>query len=621
MAVSLLLALLVAQPSEESIDEFLRPTRAERVRRAGGRSGPGFAFFEFAPPGGAGMGAVAPLPNWIVQSEDFTTSWTKYNFGSGSLPTITANYATAPDGTLTADRVQFSAVNAGDQSAIFQASGFTTGLATASVYVKGTSGSGSICVQAYLAAGSPYTECSYNSTTWTRCEHSATITSSGQMRIGNDAATCNAASARTAQDVLLWGAQWNVGVSTAAPYIATTTAAKGYTPTGAKGEALTFTRTGTAMATKTATGGLATTGIANGDLVLMPANQPRVEYDSNGTLGLLVESARTNQALRSQEFNNASWAKFNVTVAVPTVTADYAVAPDGTTTAERVEIPAVTTAQSSFIYQGGPASTAVASVWTVYVKGNGTSGTVDVCHQGGGSYVCTDCTYVSTSWTRCTKATASPTGTQVTIGNMGSSNSVPTARSAQDILVWGGQGEYGAGVTYATSYIPTTTGTATRNAETADFDLGASAPGGNSMSMAVTLTGKQATYGTEGTDMSALNLASDSAGSITGKGMWIYSYGGSAGATVRCLTANDTGSIFITGPSGASSGTVRGWCASTAGSTMTGEWPSGSTLATSSPQTGTFSPARYLRVGGQSSGACNCIKSRVCIDPSSTRCR
>ena len=81
------------------------------------------------------------------------------------------------------------------------------------------------------------------------------------------------------------------------------------TPTGAKGEALTFTRASNGTCTKTTTGGLTTTGIANGDLVVCSSNQPRVEYDSQGVLGLLVDSAGTNSVLRSQEVNNAAWTK------------------------------------------------------------------------------------------------------------------------------------------------------------------------------------------------------------------------------------------------------------------------------------------------------------------------
>ena len=51
--------------------------------------------------------------------------------------------------------------------------------------------------------------------------------------------------------------------------------------------------------------------------------------------GLLVEEARTNLLLRSQEFDNASWGKTNTTV-----TANAIAAPDGTLTADKVEVTA-----------------------------------------------------------------------------------------------------------------------------------------------------------------------------------------------------------------------------------------------------------------------------------------
>lgn len=71
-------------------------------------------------------------------------------------------------------------------------------------------------------------------------------------------------------------------------------------PTGAKGEVLTFTRATNATCTRTVTGARSTTGIANGDLVVLSSNQPRVSYGSDGVLGLLVEGSRTNSCLRSQ---------------------------------------------------------------------------------------------------------------------------------------------------------------------------------------------------------------------------------------------------------------------------------------------------------------------------------
>lgn len=46
--------------------------------------------------------------NLALSSEDFTSaSWQKDQSGTGVLPVVTANYAAAPDGTMTADRIQF----------------------------------------------------------------------------------------------------------------------------------------------------------------------------------------------------------------------------------------------------------------------------------------------------------------------------------------------------------------------------------------------------------------------------------------------------------------------------------------------------------------------------------
>src|SRR4029077_1644502 len=112
------------------------------------------------------------------------------------------------------------------------------------------------------------------------------------------------------------------------------------TPTGSKGETLTFARSSSATCLKTV--GTAPQTIANGDMVTCTTNQPRVMPGADGTniLGLLVEDARTNSALRSQQIENAAWTAANAVVAAPTITANAAVAPDGTTTAERVQIPA-----------------------------------------------------------------------------------------------------------------------------------------------------------------------------------------------------------------------------------------------------------------------------------------
>ena len=232
------------------------------------------------------------------------------------------------------------------------------------------------------------------------------------------------------------------------------------TPTGAKGEAMTFTRAGDATCARQ---GLATTGILNGDLVVCTANQPRVE-SSGGVLGLRVEAARTNSALRSQELDNAAWVDDSNPVSNITVTANQATAPDGTLTAERFQIPARTAAQWSLRRQAIAAgSTGSASV---YLKGNGTSGSVSLIADGALA-TCVDCAFNSSTWSRCTLSAA---GAWIFIGSAsGYGACAGGSRAAEDVFVWGAQTEGSGVATYATSYIPTVAAAVTRNAEAASF--------------------------------------------------------------------------------------------------------------------------------------------------------
>jgi hypothetical protein len=237
------------------------------------------------------------------------------------------------------------------------------------------------------------------------------------------------------------------------------------TPTGAKGEALTFTRTGNATCSRS---GLATTGIQNGDLVTCAANQPRVE-PSGGVLGLRVEGARTNEILRSQEIDNAAWTSGAVGVAAPTVTANAATAPDGTVTAERLQVPLTTAAQYSYRLQTGAAASQHTA--SIYVRGNGTSGTMHLW-AGTTPNSCVLCSYVSGSWSRCSTTTPGSATYGIGFGN-DSTNAVCVAAgaalSALDVFVWQGQVESSAA--YATSYIPTVASATTRNAESATFPV------------------------------------------------------------------------------------------------------------------------------------------------------
>ena len=313
------------------------------------------------------------------------------------------------------------------------------------------------------------------------------------------------------------------------------------TPTGAKGETLTFTRAGDATCSKQ---GLATTGIANGDLVVCTANQPRVE-SSGGVLGLRVEGARTNVLLRTQELDNAAWTWENGGGAGATTrTNDFAVAPDGTTTAERLQIPATSGVQFSDVYQAFTASgAAVPQTCSVFVRGNDANGTTDICTYDGSSWVCSDCVFANGSWSRCSRsfATGAASSRFCKFGNNSNQNG-GVARSAADIFEWGFMAEEGA---YATSYIPTVAAAVTRNVEAAYFSRSIATTAG--VCSAATHEVPSTTGYSAGSGLLAPLLSSLS-GSAGSPYFWPYTVGAGTG-----LAIDGTGSTGA--PSGWAPGT------------------------------------------------------------------
>lgn len=215
----------------------------------------------------------------------------------------------------------------------------------------------------------------------------------------------------------------------------------------------------------------------DGTLTQFPANMLR-----NGTKGLLVEEARTNIILRTQQLDNASWTKL-----AASVTADAATAPDGTATADKI----VEAASNAFhgIYQIFT-GTAVAYTYSVYVKaaergfcqvfyqdpssanhgvtvnlslgtitqttGSITSSAIDARANGWYRVTITKTLTASASWLVATFLATS--NVAVIAGYVGD--------GASGIYAWGQQLEAGATLS---SYIPTTTSSATRAADVITF--------------------------------------------------------------------------------------------------------------------------------------------------------
>lgn len=212
--------------------------------------------------------------------------------------------------------------------------------------------------------------------------------------------------------------------------------------TGAKNEAITFTRASPMTCMK----GGETANIANGDLVTCGANLPSVQSGGDGGtyLGLSAWEPRTNGILFPKNLSNAVWVK-NGGDFTPTVTANFAIAPDGTSTATRVQLAATTSAQSAYVYQASACAVSMDSM-SCFVKGNSGSGTIDLgVNDSSNGHIVAACPFNNTTWSRCLAENVNVLNggafTLFEIGNLGFVSG--QSRSANDVLIWGCQCEAG----------------------------------------------------------------------------------------------------------------------------------------------------------------------------------
>jgi hypothetical protein len=124
---------------------------------------------------------------------------------------------------------------------------------------------------------------------------------------------------------------------------------------------------------RTDTNGVATALDLAGNVIQFATGVPRIT-----NRGILVEEARTNVLLWSQEFDNAYWGKTAVIV-----TANVSVAPDGTTTADRM-VEAASVGQHNIV-SGSVAFAASPSPLTASVFFKRSSGSRNIALRAGGA--------------------------------------------------------------------------------------------------------------------------------------------------------------------------------------------------------------------------------------------
>jgi len=362
-------------------------------------------------------GLVENVPwNLVKQSEQFNASpWVLDNgAGTGSIA-VTNNYATAPNGTLTADRLQL--VKGSVYAQTYQPLSVISGAQyTLSVYLKSLSGTPTITT---FFDTTPLGKKTIT-TEWVRYDFTfVASTSTVYPLIGlhtTDSATA---------DILAWGYQVNQG-STAKPYFPTTDR----------------------------------------------QNVPRLTYEG-GCPSLLLEPQRTNLLTYSEQFDNAAWTNYD------RVTQNSVISPSGAQDGSTFTVLSTVSflGQNPTLTSSTPYSFSIYAKkgnWDIFRIGNGSSSTnaawFDLTNGTTGNQVggTSKIEAVGNDWYRCSYTTSNPNigGTYSFFVNLSTAmGATSSPGDGSTMSFYAAQIEEGS---YPTSYIgPTTSAAVTRVADAA----------------------------------------------------------------------------------------------------------------------------------------------------------
>ena len=193
------------------------------------------------------------------------------------------------------------------------------------------------------------------------------------------------------------------------------------------------------------------------------SGKPRIDFTDNTNGHLLLEPSRTNNLPYAEQFDNAAWSKGN-----STVTANQAISPDGSQTADLLQL----TSAGGNVFDGvGGSGDYAFSVFAKYVdaqfirlRSTGSYAYFDIQNGSVGSTINVSSTKIEdygNGWYRCTVVGNNTNSlAQIFVSDTDGSNT-----GTGSVYIWGAMFEAGS---YATSYIPTEGSSVTRSAETAN---------------------------------------------------------------------------------------------------------------------------------------------------------